>query len=184
MSRKTERRRLTNFRRLALMVIATILVMIAGTAAKAQAPETVDRIGTWKLVSVSIILGDGKGINPAPFGQNPIGYQIYTPDRMMVVVTYSGRKKISGDHLKAPEAERAEAYATSFAYSGRYTRKGDTVIHHVDLSAYQNEVGPDQVRKISLEGGKVVVTTPPLMREGKPRVYSLVWEGSKQGLAT
>jgi hypothetical protein len=178
-SRKPERRRLMNSRRLALMVIAIVLVMIAVTAAKAQTPETVDLIGTWKLVSVSIISEDGKVINPAPYGQNPIGYIIYTPDRMMVVVTYSGRKKISGDRLKAPEAERAEAYTTSFAYSGRYTRKGDTVIHHAELSAYQNEVGTDQVRKISLEGGKVVLTTPPLMREGKPQVYRLVWERSK-----
>ncbi len=168
-----------NIRRMALMIIATILIMIAVGTAAAQTAETINLVGTWKLVSVTIISEDGKVINPTPYGQNPIGYIIYTPDRMMAVITYDGRKKLSGDRLKAPDAERAEAFATSVGYSGRYTRKGDTVIHHVELSAYQNEVGSDQVRKISLEGERVVLTTPPLMREGKSQVYRLVWERSK-----
>ena len=65
---------------------------------------------------------------------------------MIVIITTDGRKPLSvPDWISAPPDERAEAFATSVAYAGRYTPSGDKVIHHVEAASVQNFVNTDFV---------------------------------------
>ncbi|MGD9923904.1 MAG: lipocalin-like domain-containing protein [Pseudorhodoplanes sp.] len=95
---------------------------------------------------------------------------------MAAVIAYGGRKPIEGDRIKAPADVRAEAYATFLAYAGTYRVEQDKVIHHVVTSAYQNEVGLDQVRFYRQDGDLLYLDTVPLVRDGKPQVFRLVWQ--------
>ena len=65
---------------------------------------------------------------------------------MSAVISYGGRGPLAGDRVSAPESERAEAFATSFGYAGRYSFSGSQVTHHVEVSTVQNWVDTDLVR--------------------------------------
>jgi hypothetical protein len=123
--------------------------------------------------------GDGVK-NDAPFGSSPIGVLTYTrDDRMTAIISHGGRKPLSGDRISAPPAERAEAFATFFAYAGRYSLGGDTVTHHVEVSSVENWVNTDLVRLIKFEGDRLILRTPPMSVGGKVQSTELVWERIK-----
>lgn len=145
-------------------------------AGYASAAEPQDFHGTWKLRSVSAWI-DGKEVNPAAYGEKPVGFIHYLPgNRMAAVISYDGREKMEGDRLKATDAEKAKAYASFLAYTGTFRIEGDKVIHSVDSSAYQNDVGSEQVRFFRKEGDTLYLESVPLMRDGKPQVYKLIWD--------
>ena len=102
--------------------------------------------GTWKLVSATSTTTKGDTENA--FGVNPTGFLTYTTDgRMMAIITYGERKPLSvNDRVAAPPQERAEAFATMFAYAGRYTFDGDKVTRRVEAASVQNWVNTDLVR--------------------------------------
>ncbi|UHC17662.1 lipocalin-like domain-containing protein [Methylobacterium currus] len=145
-------------------------------AVEARAAEPADFHGTWKLRSVSAWV-DGREVNPAAYGQHPTGFIHYLPGgRMAAVISYDGRRPMRGDRLKAAESEKAEAYASFLAYAGTFRVEGDKVIHHVEASAYQNDVGSEQVRFFRRDGDTLHLESVPLMRDGKPQVYKLIWD--------
>ncbi len=136
-------------------------------------------VGTWRLVAASAY--DGNGRNDAPFGPTPSGLITYTSDgRVMAIISHSDRKPLaSGDRISASSDERAEAFATSFSYAGRYSLSGDKLIHHVEIASVQNWVDTDLVRLVALENNKITLTTPPISVGGKIRTTELVWERVK-----
>ncbi|MET7246269.1 lipocalin-like domain-containing protein [Methylobacterium sp. EM32] len=155
-------------------VIAAAMGLVS--AADAQAAEPADFYGTWKLRSVSAWI-DGREVNPAAYGPHPTGLIHYlSGGRMAAVIAYDGRKPMKGDRLKAAESEKAEAYASFLAYAGTFRVEGDKVVHHVEASAYQNDVGSEQVRFFRRDGNTLHLESVPLMRDGKPQVYKLVWD--------
>src|SRR5579859_1097914 len=85
----------------------------------AQAPDVV---GTWKLVTASSTSATGERKDNS-FGPSPKGLLIYTREgRMTAIISYSGRKPLSGpDRIASPPEEQAAAFATFFAYGGRYS---------------------------------------------------------------
>ncbi len=125
-------------------------------------------LGTWKLVSASSSTSDGER-SDAPFGVGPTGFITYTPDgRMSAIISHGGRKPLFAAGPTPPTTEqRADAFSTFVAYAGRFTLKTDEVIHHVDISFIQDWVGTDQIRKIKLEGERLVLSTPPMSTGGK-----------------
>ena len=133
-------------------------------------------VGTWRLVAASASSGTTR--NDAPYGPTPSGLITYTSDgRVMAIICHSGRKPLaSGDRISASLDERAEAFATSFSYAGRYSLSGDKIIHRVELASVQNWVDTDLVRLVRLEGNKIVLTTPPISVAGEIRTTELVWE--------
>jgi hypothetical protein len=59
----------------------------------------------------------------------------------MAMISHSDRKPLTnGDRISASVDERAEAFATSFAYAGRYSLAGDKIIHHIEIASVQNWV--------------------------------------------
>jgi len=103
---------------------------------------------------------------------------------MSVIITDDGRKPLSlSDRLAAPQEERAQAFSTLVAYAGTYTFTGDRVVHHVEIDALQNRVGSDQVRLVTLQGDRLTLKTPAILRGGEQQVLELVWERTKEGVA-
>ena len=135
--------------------------------------------GTWRLVSASAVT-EGGGRNDSPFGTNPSGVLTYTPGgRMTVLIANGGKKALSGDRISAPAEERAQAFATFLAYSGRYSLKGDKVIHHVEISSVENWVRTDLVRTVTFEAERITLTTPPVSVGGRMQTTELVSERVK-----
>jgi len=138
-------------------------------------------VGTWRLVSASASTASG-GRHEAPFGSGPTGILTYTPDgRMTALLSYSGRRPLSSpDRISAPADERAEAFATFFAYAGRYSVAEGKVIHHVEIASMENWVNTDFVRLVEMDGDRLTLRTPPLPVGGEIRTSELVWERVKQ----
>jgi Lipocalin-like domain len=131
-------------------------------------------VGSWRLVSARAP-DDGAG-NEAPFGSSPRGVLMYGADgRMSVIITHGGRSSLSDDSVASPTDHRAEAFATWFAYAGRYSLTGDEVRHHVEVSTVENWVATDLVRQVTLEGDRLILMAP-MPIDGKILVAELVWE--------
>ncbi|HEX6164009.1 MAG TPA: lipocalin-like domain-containing protein [Vicinamibacterales bacterium] len=159
-----------------LLVLAALTVWLrADVAAQAQG----NLVGTWKLVSATGATADGRVID-APFGVHPTGFIIYSSDgTMTAMISHGGRKALSGDRISSPAPERAEAYATFFAYGGRYSVKGNQVIHHVEIASFPNWVGTDMVRIVKMSGDRLTLTTPALSVGGASQTTELTWERAK-----
>jgi hypothetical protein len=133
-------------------------------------------IGTWKLASA--VLTTLGGETSKLLGENPSGFLTYTSDgRMSAIVASSGRQPLSvADTAAAPAAERAEAFTTFTAYAGRFTFEGDRVIHHVEVSLFQNWEDTDQIRFARLHGSRLTLTAPPMSIGGEQMLVELTWE--------
>jgi len=133
-------------------------------------------IGTWKLVSATDTTATG--VTRDTFGPNPSGFLTYTVDgRMMAIISNAGRKPLSTiSYTTASVEERAEAFATFAAYAGTFTRQGNQVTHHVQISWLQNHVGTDLVRAIlQLDGEQLILRAPPVP-DGVTPTTVLVWQ--------
>lgn len=96
---------------------------------------------------------------------------------MMAIVSYGGRQNLSvSDPAVVPVEEQAEAFKTFVAYAGRYTLRGDGIIHHVEVSSIQNWAKTDLVRSIRFEGERMVLTAPPTPLRGQMRTFELIWQ--------
>ena len=126
-------------------------------------------VGTWRLVAAS------------PTSPLRAGYITYTGDgRMSAIVSHGGRKPLSsGDRISASVEERAEAFATLFAYAGSYNVVDDTVVHHVEIASIENWVNTDLTRLVRFDGDRLTLTTPPTSVGGKILTTELVWERVK-----
>jgi hypothetical protein len=134
-------------------------------------------VGTWSLVSASAITASGIR-NDAPYGSHPTGILIYTGEgRMAAMISHSDRQPLSGpDRIAAPADERAEAFATFFAYAGRYSIMGDRVVHHVEIASVQNWVNTDMVRLMKLDNDRITLRTPSISVGATVQTTELIWE--------
>jgi lipocalin-like protein len=147
-------------------------------AAQSTAPSREELVGSWRLIAASATTPNG-ATNDAPYGATPSGIITYTSDGrvIMAMLSHSGRKPLStGDRISASAEERAEAYATYFAYAGRYSLAGDKIVHHVEMASVQNWVNTDLVRIVRLEDDKLTLTTPPLSVGGHSQTTELIWQ--------
>jgi hypothetical protein len=133
-------------------------------------------VGTWRLVAWENRTAGGRVTYP--FGQDAVGYLMYSADgHMCATVMRAGRPRFAaGDLLAGERAERLAAVASYATYGGRYTYLGDRVIHHVEVSLFPNWVGTDQERLVDLVGARLTLSTRPLLMSGEPQTGHLVWE--------
>jgi hypothetical protein len=134
-------------------------------------------VGTWKLLSLDVEF-QASGEKQQPYGANPDGYLILTPEgRMMAVVAARGRKP----GLKVEE--QAELLRTLLAYTGTYTLSGNRFITKVDVSWNEVWSGTNQERFFDLKGDRLSIVTawlPNPNLPGGPIVRGgLVFERSK-----
>jgi hypothetical protein len=92
------------------------------------------------------------------------------------MISYGGRKPLSGGGSARVQEEQAEAFKTFLAYAGRYTLSGDKVTHHIEISSIQNYVDRDLVRSVNLQGDQLILVTPPTPVNGKVQIIQLTWQ--------
>lgn len=136
-------------------VIAALAIGLAfprGLASAQGGSDTLARIvASWRIVSYELEFQDG-GAHLFPFGAHPHGYLVFGSDgRMMAYLEADGRKAPQTDE------ERAAAYRTLIAYTGKYRLQGDTWITKVDAAWNVEWVGTDQERAFTLKGDRLDV---------------------------
>ena len=128
--------------------------------------------GSWKLTSwtIQIIGGEAK----EPFGSNPKGRALITPDgHAAFVIAAANRKPAAND------AESAALLKTLMVYTGPVTIEGDKFTTKVDISWNELLTGKDEVRFFKLEGDKLSIRTAEQVSAvypGKKVVGTLTWE--------
>jgi hypothetical protein len=156
-----------------------VVVIVAILATNAVGQKIDDLVGTWKLVEAWSTRPNGQRV---PFlGERPIGFLTYTREgRMHAILSDSKRSPLSSeDRVAAPVPERAAAFSSFVSYAGTFRIEGDRVIHHVEISWFQNLVGTDQVRQMKIDGDRLTLRTPKRTIGGEQLVSELVWEPMK-----
>ena len=160
--------------------ILFVLLVCAWSAAAEDIDAVKHRlIGTWKLVSY-IREEIPSGRTSDVMGPHPSGYLIYGADgRMMVIFAHSDRQKPLGA-VPTP-AESEELMKGLVSYTGTYAVKGDSIVHHVDVSWNEAWTGTDQTRFYKFEGNRLSLATTKSLDpvEGKLSVRTLIWERVK-----
>ncbi len=121
-----------------------------------------DVVGCWRLERAVIKRGDVIHLNPV-FGDHPIGFLHYLPEYRVAVTNQLGPRKLmsSDDRRGGTLEEMAESARTFDAYAGRFSIvEPDTIIHHIEVSTYQNYVGTDLVRRVDLNGDLLKLLMP------------------------
>ncbi len=133
-------------------------------------------IGTWRLISWENRSVAGQV--SYPLGKDAVGYIMYNPDGYMYVAIMRPHrvKFTAGDLLGGSPEEKVQAAETYVSYCGRYEFRGDSVIHHVDLSLVPNWVGVDQERLVELTGNRLTLSTRPILLGGRQQTAHLIWE--------
>jgi hypothetical protein len=136
-------------------------------------------IGTWRLISWENRSVDGQKIS-YPLGKDAVGYIMYMYNEdgyMFVAIMRPNRVRFSaGDLLGGNTEEKVQVANTYVSYCGRYEFRGDTVIHHVDLSLFPNWVGVEQERLVELAGNRLTLSTRPILLGGMQRTAHLIWK--------
>jgi hypothetical protein len=133
-------------------------------------------VGVWRLLSWENRSADGT--IDYPLGREAMGLIIYTEDGYMsVAIGRAERKPFSaGDLLEGSREEKAGAAASYVSYCGRYDFRGDSVVHHVELSLFPNWIGLDQERLFDVSGDVLTLRTRPMPMGGADRSAHVVWE--------
>jgi len=136
--------------------------------------------GTYKLISATKKFLDTGDI-VSTFGEHPKGYITYGKEgRMLVLITYDGRKKPQ-DALKTSIEERDALFRSMLAYGGTYTYSGNRIEHHVDISWNESRNGTTLIRNVTRDGDRLTYITEPFPDSnqetlGKMVVSTLIWE--------
>jgi hypothetical protein len=130
-------------------------------------------VGSWKLTSWTIqVIDDGEVAQP--FGPNPKGRAVFTPDGFSAfMIARPDRKPATND------ADSAALLKSLMVYTGKFTIDGDKLTTNVDLSWNEILTGTAQVRFFKLEGDKLSIRTAEqasAVYPGKKVVGTLTWE--------
>lgn len=164
----------------AILSLAIALSIQADAAAQSRAQHT-SLVGTWRLVSVTARMDKGDAVADA-YGPHPEGLLTYTANgRVAGIEAYDGRKPLSaGDRESAPIEERAEAFSRFISYAGSYKMSGRKVKYRIEASSLENDVNTTQVNDFRFDGpDRLVLLTPPLVRNGARQVQEKIWERVK-----
>ncbi len=122
-----------------------------------------DLVGAWREVGREFVGADGRARPDIP----RTSQIMYTPDGYMGVVNTPARRKVvSGEAPNmnldnATVAERAEAALGVVAYAGHYEVEGELVKHHLYSSLNPNLAGTTQLRRATLAGDDLTLSTLP-----------------------
>lgn len=102
---------------------------------------TASLLGGWNLVDHTRLV-DGQVVGH-PLGPGPLGRLEYRPDgRMSALLMRRDRPWPDGlSFTRATDEQRGAAALGFVGYAGRYTLRGDLVLHHVEMSLYVEHVG-------------------------------------------
>jgi hypothetical protein len=159
-----------NMARLVAFALATYCYLHPGLAPAQDAAKQL--VGSWKLNSWTIQIIGGEVTEP--FGPNPKGRAVFTPDGYVAFVIVAANRKPAANN-----EESAALLKTLLAYTGKFTIDGDKFTSKVDISGNELLTGQDQVRFFRLEGDKLNIQTAEqasTIYPGKKVVGTLIWE--------
>ncbi len=167
-------------------VLLVVAVLSGGTLSEAsdvRAQEKGSTLaqqiqGSWILVSI-YNEQDGKKIEP--FGPNPRGSLILTPDGRfsMIFMRASLPKFASNNRMKGTAEENQAVVQGSHAYYGSYavaSEKEHTVNLHIEGNTFPNRDLEDQKRVMIVKGDEMRLTNPTTTIGG---VANVVWKRAK-----
>jgi len=131
----------------------------------ARSPETIELVGTWRLVRASS-WKNGALRDPNELGPRVDGYITYTQ---------AGRMHVIIDRRSAAQLGGRYGMSQIFAYAGRYTRNGAFVTHHLEMCTVIDDIGEAYVRRIELDGEHLVLCTEAVTRGDNTYVSKLEW---------
>jgi hypothetical protein len=143
---------------------------VAADAAIGKAAEAAPNVvGVWKLAGGTMTDPSGKSVG-VPYGPRGMGLVSLTADGRMMAVLIDGRAKL-------PDGAKRE-YSS---YCGNYTFDGSTLITTVDAASDPARMGSQQVRKVRLEGERMILV-PPEREDGGVKIHrELSWERISTG---
>jgi hypothetical protein len=135
-------------------IFLALVVLLASQGAWAQTLSIKDGIlGAWSFVSVVSQSDDGR--RGEPFGTNPQGTIIFTPDGRFSLFQASTKvpRLAANDRARASPEEAMAVVRESIAYYGRYTiNEIDSEISLIiEGSIYANLIGPNPQRRVITE---------------------------------
>src|SRR5882724_10771123 len=129
------------------------LFMLAASAAAADDKDRI--VGVWKHVSVTQEDAETKE-HIAAFGAQSHGFLSVTPEGQWTAITTAG-----GRTVPKTEAEKAAAFESMIAYSGKYRLEGNKVTVRPEVAWNESYIGPDQVRFFRFEGDRMYIESAP-----------------------
>ena len=118
---------------------------------------------------------DGVGGDASePFGPNPKGRAVFTPNGYVAFIIVGANRKPATSN-----DETAALLKSLLVYTGKFTIDGDKFTTKVDMSGNELLTGLDQVRFFKLEGDQLSLRTAEQVSSvfpGKRVVGSLTWE--------
>ena len=131
-------------------------------------------LGAWRLQRWEVVRADGS--RREPFGPDPSGLILYTPDGWMsATIMAPHRRRLSHANPRlAPESERAAAFDGYFSYAGRW-RVVDGALHHeVTVALNPAMVGTLQVRAARL-GARTLTLCATESVGAELRTHRITW---------
>jgi hypothetical protein len=115
---------------------------------------------------------DVDGTLVKPYGDNPQGYLVYTPDGHMFVqfATRAQRNWPLRPEMLEPPLPRPMVEMGFFAYCGTFQVHGDQVIHQREFGVFPRVSG-DVTRSVVLDGDRLILRSPANEQAEWQRVY-------------
>ena len=137
-----------------------------------------DLLGAWRLESAVEVFDDGERRDE--FGPNPEGYLCYHPAGIVsATLGDSARPPVPAGDPQSGTAEDYEKWpGTSSPTPGPFSADvgNGTVTHHVDVSLFPNWQGHDQVRRVTVEGGRLsIIASDRTAADGRTFHSELTW---------
>jgi hypothetical protein len=137
-----------------------------------------DLLGAWRLESAVEVFDDGERRDE--FGPNPDGYLCYDAAGVVsAVLGDSARPTVSAGDPQSGTDDEYESMARHFiAYAGPFSVDvgNGTVVHHVDVSLFPNWQGHDQVRRVTIDGGRLsIIASDRTSADGRTFHSELIW---------
>ena len=108
-----------------------------------------------------------------------MGYILYTPDGYMsVAIMGPDRAKFAppGIFSAAGQGRKRTLPAPTCPTADNTSFRGETVIHHVDLSLFTNWVGIEQERLVEVTGNRMTLSTRRILLGGTQWTADVIWE--------
>ena len=116
--------------------------------------------GTWRLIAYESLAPDGSVT--LPFGENPVGLLVYTPQGAMSgQVMRRDRALLPPSYRKSGSTRQIlSAFESYIAYFGTFAvdEKAQQVIHFVEGSLYPNWIGTQQRRGFGFTENRLQLT--------------------------
>src|SRR5262245_49468404 len=131
-----------------------------------------DIVGVYRNLGEDVVSPDGTVVSD----DARTAQIMYSPDGYMSVVSMPNGRKLAartsgGPDLNAatPE-ERGEAAKGMVCYAGRYELKDGVLHHHVEMALNPNAIGQTILRRVTLNGADLTLSSVPDAQGGYRRI--------------